>query len=237
MSIYISASLLDDFILCNRKVYYRLNKPEDSVQNKEMVLGEIVHKAIELHYNSSTDAIAYIEKEVLSRLGGNSEDVKFAWNCWLTYYTNFYKFLSVDDKVEVKFKIPFDKDIFVVGKMDRISDGKVFDWKTTRNPPTNISGSVQFILYNWAYRKIYNREASGVYYASLTKGNLIRYVSNGLSEQVMLKELIPQAVFAIKNGDYTRSGVFTKSCFRCTYSEKCLEEYRHELDSSTPSKK
>jgi hypothetical protein len=220
MSIFISASLLEDYISCNRKVYYRVNKPEAGIQNEEMIIGEIVHKAIELYYDDISAGLDYFSSEMNVRLP--SQSIEYGLLCLGNYYKSFQPLLYKDDLVEVKFKIKIDGDVFVVGKMDRVSNGNVFDWKTARSPSTNISNSIQFILYNWAFKKLYNHEASGVYYAALGTGKLLKLLPNPNVEALLINELIPSAVRDIKSKLYLRNGMFRKACYRCPYSETCL---------------
>ena len=216
--------MLDDYMHCNRMVYYRINRPELQVQNKEMIIGEIVHSAIEKFWKNSKLAYLLIDTELSNRLPNDANANLFAKVCYDNYYDNFYQYLSDIDIVETKFKIQIDKDVFVVGKLDRISDGKVFDWKTARKPLTNIDNNIQFILYNWAFKKMYNAEPSGVYYAALTNGSLVKYNRNPVVEDFLLGEVVPQLVEAIRSRNYIHNGVFRKSCFRCLYSDVCLKE-------------
>ena len=237
MSIYISASLLEDFISCNRKVYYRINKPELQIQNTEMVLGEIVHSAIEKFSDNLEKGFDFIDKQIDLRLEGSPTGKGFAQNCFNTYFEHFARFTTPNDSIEIRFKLPWDKDVFLVGKIDRISDGNVFDWKTARNPATNIDGNIQFILYHYAYKHMYNKIPSGVFYAALTTGKLIRYGHDEAAQRTLFNEIIPQAVLAIRKGDFTRSGIFRRACFKCSYKEDCLKEFEHGMDSTTSIKK
>lgn len=222
MAIFISASLISDYITCNRKVFYRVNKPEAAVQNKEMVIGEIVHAAIEKHWDNEVFSQEYLYGEMTSRLPG--ESVEYASHCLHNYHGNFQRFLTADDRAEVKFKIPYEKDIFIVGKMDRIANGNIFDWKTARSPVKNISTDPQFILYNWAYRKLYGSSATGVYYAALSTADLVRLKYDASTEDILINEIIPNVVRDMKNKNYLRNGIFRKSCYRCPYSDTCLRE-------------
>lgn len=235
MSIYISASLLNDFISCNRKIYYRMIKPEEAVQNKEMIIGEIVHYTIENYWNNPVDGIAYLMRELHNRVP--NEPIDHATLCLHNYYNNFQQYLTDTDQTEMKFKIPWDKDTFIVGKIDRISNGKVFDWKTDKYPITNISSSIQFILYNWAYKKMYNTDPVGVYYAALSNSTLVRYYESLVNEYVLFSDIIPQVIHTIKSKEYIRNGIFRKSCFRCQYSDICSSEVANVLDYPTSTKK
>lgn len=236
MAIYLSASLLDDFVSCSKKTYFRTNRPEESIQNKYMVVGELVHSAIENYWDNPDAAKDYLGYHLNVRLPNDLAAVEKAYACYDVYYDNFKQYLLADDKVELKFKLPIAKDVFIVGKIDRISDGKVFDWKTSTEAPSNISHSIQFMIYNWAYTKLYNKNPSGVYYASLGTGKLIRYSKDKIAESALFNEIIPSATMAIRNKMFLREGLFRKACFRCQYSDACMEEL-HVMDRSTYTKK
>lgn len=238
MPIHISASLIDDYLACNRRAYYRINRPDLSIQNDEMVIGDIVHKSIEKFWDDKERAITFADVELGMRLPNSITAKMFTNNCIETFFSNFKQYLSNDDFVEKKFRIPFGNDVYIVGKMDRISNNSVFDWKTARKPLSDISKSVQFILYNWAYKKLFNKSPAGVYYAALVTGDLVMYKYDAVVESVLIDELIPELVSAIRNKDYVPNGIFRKSCFRCSYSESCLKEImEHVVDSTTPIKK
>jgi hypothetical protein len=201
-----------------------------------MIIGEVVHSAIEHHWDDRDKALDLIRRQILARLGNDEEALSFTDICIANYFHHFKQYLAPSDEREFKFKIPWDKDVFIVGKIDRISNGKVFDWKTARKPLKNISENIQFILYNWAYNKLYKSNPVGVYYAALTTGALIRYSVDEASDRTLFEEIIPDAIRAIKNKEYSRNGIFRRACFRCSYSDTCLKEFHHELDMSESTK-
>jgi ATP-dependent helicase/DNAse subunit B len=237
VAIYISASLLEDFMSCNRKVFYRTNKPETSISSDEMIVGEVVHSAIEKYWNNEVFSQGYAFGEIKERLPNSQSAISYASTCLHNYHQHFQKYLDYEDEVEYKFKIQWDKDVYIVGKMDRISKDKIFDWKTARNPPTNISSSIQFILYNWAFKKIFNRVPSGVYYAALKDGTLVSYSNNLSASHTLFNEIIPQTISAMRNKDYVRNGVFRRTCYSCPYKIECLKEFNDVMDSATPTTK
>ncbi len=229
MSINISASLIHDFLSCNRKVYYRINFPEVSVPNREMILGTIVHQAIEHHWNSPIGAADFVR----SRLPPNAtkDDLEFCHKCISTFFGNFSALLANNDSIEEKFRIEISDGVFIVGKVDRVSDGIVYDWKTSRNPPMSVDNDPQFILYNWAYRNLHSSNPVGVYYASLATGRLIRFNYDSVLENLLMKEVIPDMVKHIKNSNLIPTGLYKKECFRCPYKSTCLKEIKNVVDS------
>lgn len=239
VAIYLSASLIKSFIACNKQVYYRMDRPDLAIQNVEMVIGDIVHKALELHWENKSNCINYLNKEITERLPDEfTSSYGFALNCIENFFDKFYPYLGKDDAIEKRFKIPYGDNVFIVGKMDRVSNSSVFDWKTARKPLTSISGDLQFILYNWAYEKTYGRPPTAVYYGALTTGSIVMYKHDIVADKALFSDVIPQVLSAIKSKDFTPNGLFRRACFRCSYSESCLKEMENSvMDSKSFIKK
>ena len=223
MAIFVSASLLEDFLSCNRKVHYRLEKSESAIQSREMIIGEVVHKALELFWNNYEGAIGHCTAHLQERLPGDIAALPTAFSNLDNYFRNFYPLLFPNDRVEARFKIKLSDDIYVVGKMDRVTEnGAIFDWKTTANPPKYVSGSVQLALYSWAYRQLYHKFPAGVYFAYLSTGKLMKYDHDSTAESSLLNDLIPDLVATIRRKEFIRNGIFKRTCHGCAYSETCL---------------
>jgi len=219
VTINISASLIEDFLQCRKRAEFRIHRAK-SEQTVEMILGDIVHKALEVFWNNAAGAKNLIKEQLaLRNLLGRGE-VLFCEGCVDVFVEKFLPLLAEHDRIEKRFKIPLEgfQDVFIVGKMDRVSNGKVFDWKTSRRPLTNISESPQFAIYSWAHRNLYG-EPSGVYYASLTNGSLVKY--GGKYESILFGEIIPEVVKTIKSGHFIGDGIFRKACYRCQYKGIC----------------
>jgi len=223
MAIFLSASLLREYVQCNRMVFYRTNRPETATQSKEMIIGEIVHKAIELYWNNEVLSQGYVFGRMKEQLP--NEPVTYASHCLRNFHSYFQEMLSEYDDIELQFKIPYEKGVYIVGKMDRITPvGNVIDWKTDRNPATNISSDIQFILYNWAYGKLYGKKPASVYYAALGNGSLVQLNYDKVKEDILVNEIIPLAIRDIKSKNFTRTGIFRKACYRCNYANPCLTD-------------
>ena len=116
-------------------------------------------------------------------------------------------------------------NVFLVGKIDRISGGNIFDWKTARRPPSRLDTDVQFILYHFAYKTLFGKEPTGIYYGALSTGELVKYNHNEKYEELLLKSLLPKMIFDISQQNFQRDGLFKKSCYRCNYKKDCLKDY------------
>jgi CRISPR/Cas system-associated exonuclease Cas4 (RecB family) len=230
MSIYLSASSIKDFIACPRKVMYRVKKTVEPISSTEMGMGTVVHKALELGWRTRDVAYA-IMKDEAKKAGMKKADTYTMEFCLDMFFLNFRDLVREDDLIEWNFKLPLYDDVFIVGKVDRISNGNVFDWKTGQTA-TNLSYDIQCIIYDWAYQKQFNKSASSICIGALKKGELIPYHKNSLYVDEVFNNIIPRMIRTIKNEWWEeRLGLFNHSCFRCPYRIGCLEKKENELDS------
>lgn len=221
MAVYLSASGIKDFIVCPQRVLYRIKKPFPSIPNKEMIVGEVTHEVIEKGWKDRKLAMSLVEKIGYNKnlLSADIENIKFFVDI---FFLNFAHHLKEDDLIEYSFKINLYDDVFIVGKMDRISGGNIFDWKTSSRPPKKLDNDVQSIIYDYAYEVIFKEKARSVNVASLSKGILIPYMASELHEREIFDKIIPKMIRTIRNEQYERQGLFNHSCFRCSYKEGCL---------------
>ncbi len=229
MSIYLSASSIADFIKCPQKVLYRRTKPFPEVRSRGMIMGEIAHKALEVGWKDRGIAYetinAMVKKEGL--VAKDKVDLQFYVDL---FFMNFRHLLREDDLIEYNFKFPIYDDIFLVGKIDRISNGNLFDWKTGR-VATRLSNDPQCIVYDYAYRKIFGKEPASLCLASLSSGELIPYRTDKLCVEELFSNVIPRMIKTIKTESYERLGMFNHSCFQCPYKLGCLGGKEDVVDS------
>ena len=117
-----------------------------------------------------------------------------------------------------------EEDVYLVGKMDRVVEpsGLVLDWKTSESPVSNINDDIQFLIYYYAYSRLYNHPPSLVAYVSLMKKRLINLDINRSSYTYLMDEIVPGMITQIRNNNYYRIGVFNRKCNRCQFKEICL---------------
>jgi len=236
MKLYLSASAIKDYLSCSMKYYNRRYHKSEGVTTPPMLMGSVVHEAIEREWRNEDTALALAESD-LQKTDIYSSHIKDT----RMYVSNFFKFFAPivkeTDTVELNFKIPYAKDIFLIGKIDRIihEDNVAVDWKTGKRPPSPmaITADPQFILYNWAYKSLYKRTPL-LYHASLYKGKLSRYIHSDENEFVLFKEIIPAMIEDIVAGDYVRSGLlqWNSPCKYCTYKEYCWNELASRNDNT-----
>lgn len=235
MAIHVSASALKDFVACEQKVYYRIFEAGVSIPSKEMLMGTITHKVLEKEWNDLDKAIKLIDtlcnKYKMDIMATTSIE-HFVY----TYFERFKLMVTGNDKIEQRFKVKLYDDVYLVGVFDRISRGLVIDWKTNANPPKKIDGDIQFILYDLAYRLMYNKPSEGVYLAALKDGSLVRYNESINHSEVLINQLIPDFVKTIRSKNFTKTGLFNGSCYRCPYKIDCLGGDKDVVAGANPIK-
>lgn len=237
MSINLSASAIADFIRCSQKVLYRRTRPFPEIKSKEMIIGTIAHLALEKAWNNRDRAYEIVRTE--AKLEGLSKADKTNLEFQMDmFFLNFSHLVGKDDLIEYYFKVPLYDDVNIVGKMDRVHQGNVYDWKTGR-VANKLGNDVQCIIYSWAYKKLFEKEPISVCIAALAKGEIIPYVENKIFVNEVFDRIIPRMIKTIKNENYERLGMFNHSCFRCSWKIGCLgkaatgsEEEAYELDST-----
>lgn len=234
MNIRLSASMIKDFLSCERKAYYRMNKPEEQEQTYQMAVGSIVHDTLEKYWNNYDKAIEVAENKIKEyNLKRGTSNV---FRSLVNFFEHFTYLVKEDDTIEQYFKIPYEMnhwgefDFSLVGKFDRVTkDGIIIDWKTGSLVPTDISGDIQFILYEYAYTKLYGEKPRRMFYVSLPTQKIIQYTPN----EALIKEFITVTLpyvadslaYNIKNNNFIRTGLFGyKICNNCPFVNVCYKE-------------
>lgn len=231
MSVYISYSLINDYINCSNRAYYRIFRKDLAVPNKFMVIGNIVHRSLEKYWNNEEKAIKYIyEQEQDGRL--STKDYSAMEHHIHVFFERFNKFLTKNDSIEKNFKIKLYDDVYLVGKFDRISKGIVYDWKTSSTVPSSLSNDIQFIIYQNAYEMLYNRPPDACFLASLSEGSLIPYKHNQEYSSEVFDRIVPDIIKDIKDKNFRKEGIFKKgTCHYCSYKEDCLKNNQNVMVS------
>lgn len=232
MPIFLSASSIADYIKCPKRVFFRIHKPFPPAPSREMILGSSIHYILEKGWRNRDTAYQIMEEESIKHGYTKKERVNISFMVDI-FFLNFRGLLCDDDLIEYTFKIPLYGDVFIVGKMDRISQGNVFDWKSGR-VAKNLQGDVQSIIYDYAFNKIFNRPPVSLCVASLQQGQLIPYTKNNLFADELFGTIIPKMIKTIKSEEYEKLGLFTHGCFRCQYKHGCIGA-AYVMDSSDNS--
>ncbi len=251
MDYHISASNLKDFWSCNKRYQYRITSARASKPTIYMTYGKIVHEGIEI-FETEGKSMEQITEWSLeewnsdnaardSFLGKIPKPPRSFKNMYRSYEEKIYPNLTHKGAIiEKLFKIPFDesRNIYVVGKMDRIEDLGVFDWKSGAKPPSaHDLQDVQFYLYRWAHNKLYGQHPEGIHYGHLASGKLYNIeVKPTLVDD--LEVLLDKTAEVMYNGwqdEEARPGTgFPRikgyQCNRCPFQGICDREL-YESDS------
>jgi len=222
-NIYISASLIKDFLDCPRKVHYRLNFPDLTIQTPEMTVGNIAHSIIEKYWNDRTLAItnAKIQANLWKLTLMHTDKLLLCVN---NFFDFFQDLVTPNDKIEYRFKIPY-LDSFIVGKMDRVgASGYVIDWKTSATHTNSVNKDPQFILYQYVYEQLFNKSPSSVFRANLIDGSVDTYSRDKILEYSIINTVIPVIIDSIRTNTLYPSGLFTGRCARCPSKTACWKD-------------
>ena len=222
MPVYLSASSIADFVRCPQMVFYRINKPFPTSLTRESIMGEVVHKVVEKAWNDRSKATQLFAQLCRENRATQSEVTNYGFALDL-FFLNFASQLTTEDTIEYSFKVPLYDDVFIVGKMDRISKGRIYDWKTG-NVSKNTSSNVQCIIYEYAYEALFKKKPDEVLIASLKDGQIYPYMRNEFYRKELFEGVIPAMIQSLRNNNFSRMGVFSNSCARCYYKSGCLKE-------------
>ena len=237
--LYLSASMLKDLFACEKRGYYHQTVPEKAILSDELILGKLVHEAIE-KYDGFQEAYAFVTKSweglknkdvFLNRKIKPPKDVSKLLN---GYYSEIVPLLGPKESSLIEYFFTLDHitstgPIKVVGKIDRLdvnNGGNVWDWKTkVSSPNTYELLDIQFQIYAWAYLKMYQKLPKNVYYGHLMGGEL--YNINIPKEGIRNVELLlDKAAKMVYNGLEARTTGY--QCTRCMYRAVCMEEFLGE---------
>jgi len=234
MSVYLSASAIKDYLSCKQRYYYRRYFPEQSVTTDAMFIGSAVHDILEKHWDSKSNAFFYHNTEYAGIDPANHNKISdFIEN----YFKYFRAFNTDSDEIEKYFKVYLKKDVYLVGKYDRIvhTSNLIIDWKTSKYTPKTLENDIQFIMYHKAFIMEYNKYPI-IAYANLSSGNVKYYKPNEFYSDLLFKTVIPNMLKDIKKENYYRDGLFKyKTCDWCPFKDYCFSEMSNELVCGDPS--
>ena len=222
----ISASLIKDYIVCPRKAYYRLFFSGEVSTNKHIVVGNIVHHALENFWDSKKACIEYANQKIKESTIKLDTDKIF--NSFDNFFEIFYPLLTPEDQIEYYFKYKYS-DVNIVGKIDRIKKGGIiFDWKTSLSKP-DVEKDIQFILYYLSYEKVFGKVPNSVIYAQLPTGIMYQFKPNKEYIDEFKYNILPHVVNTIRTSvlNLPRNGLFLydkTTCRDCLYKDVCYEE-------------
>jgi CRISPR/Cas system-associated exonuclease Cas4 (RecB family) len=230
MTLYLSATSIKDFIDCSKRFYYKQKSSADGIINPDMLVGTIVHDAIDKYRAFDFD----VAKDYFyTRMDEFSPEEKYytkGLTCLDNYHAKF-KNLFKDGESELKFSVPFNNNTKIVGRMDFINKntGLIIDWKTSAKTPSRVDNDIQFIIYDYAFTSMYRKKAISIFYVNLLNGDMVNYKRDALKYNLLFKDIIPAMLHTIKAKNFSRTGLFkgqskASLCYSCPFAEICEEE-------------
>lgn len=218
--LFLSVSAIKDYLVCPKIYWYRVHKKSTFVPDEYIIRGNVVHKAIEV-CSSIEDAVQFV-KTSYPYSTPPSEIQTMLYN----YYTEIVP--QLPDKrmedVERTFKLAWSDDVYLVGKIDRITPTSIYDWKTAIKPPDAYElQDMQFYIYWWAYNHIFKREPS-VFYGHLYSGKLFPIDINK-EMWYNIERLINDIINRLTDENSFYPRLFGYRCKRCFYRGVCLSDY------------
>lgn len=204
-------------------VFYYQNQPGESIPTNAMAIGTSVHTVLEKSWRNSKEAVAELEVQLLKnnvKIGKEK-----AYKSIANFFKMFNELVEEGDVIEQYFKIPIGNDVFLTGRIDRISRGIVIDWKTGDSEPEDIKRDAQCLMYYLAYRKLYKKEPAGVYLVFLAKNKILSFIPEPAYVNEFENHTIPFVINGIKSGQFPRNGLFGyRVCQNCPYQNICFED-------------
>lgn len=234
--IKLSASSIQDYVECRKRFWYRIHKSSEAIQSDNMIFGSIIHEAVE-KFDDISLAREFFWKEwnsvksqsFLPDVDSPPKDVERILN---GYYNKILPKIPKDEnsKRELFFEVPWGENQFgekveIIGKIDRIADNVIYDWKTTSSRPSQyVLQSIQFYVYHYAYEQLYNKYPDGIYYGHLYTGSLypVELKKSLIDNLQVLIEDISNNI----NNFYRITGY---QCSRCMFRDICYRELENEL--------
>jgi hypothetical protein len=196
------------------RAFYRITIPEEQVQTEAMSRGSDIHARLEKYWDNKELAF--------NGLKPGTKEYKFVRN----FFNMFEGKLSSNDIIEQRFSIQYLPDVKLVGRMDRIHEDEIYDWKTNSNVPRNIDKDPQFIIYHYVFSVLYNRPPKAVYFVSLEKCKKIQFNYRKEHADMLHDSVIPKILYSFKHKSFTRS---FKQCEYCPFKAACFEDVRSGL--------
>ncbi len=236
--LYLSATGIKDFLDCPKRSKYRRDKKESAVIDVHVDFGGIVHTAIE-DFDTYDEALEFSLAEWETRYNTNSfmgkttKTPKSFRKMFKGYYNEILPAITHDGfeiaekEIMVEHVAPFDSNIMLIGKFDRIQTEKIWDWKTSMKPPDVYDlQDFQFYFYDYLFRLVYDMEPE-LYYGYLYGGSTHKIEINKTMQDNTL-DLIKHVADEMYEGIEHR--VTGYQCRRCFYRGICYSDMVNELD-------
>lgn len=204
-----------------------MNEPKQSVSSEEMITGDIVHHALQLHSDNKNNALTFVSREC-AKNKLSTKSYTHANLCIYNFFNGINKLVTEQDLIEHEFSFELHDDILLRGKIDRIVFNKgypaLIDWKTGGEFATkeSLANNVQFIIYEYAMKHLYETPFS-LLHISLSKNKIIAVEINKYARENLFENVIPTMLFDIRQNKLFKTGIYTNECNHCSYIDTCIK--------------
>jgi len=248
MAFYISASGLRNFLDCRERYYLSNTLKVERPVTIPMALGIGAHNAIEKNEDGDLKGMhRTFQDKFLTTLEENKVQINNArekvhrylliGKAQLRAYNNIVKDLEpLSYGKEFDFRVELDRNIILVGKIDQIRAGDIYDIKTGEYPPSEEmrKKDLQFTIYAYAYKQIVGKTPDNLYWLRLGyKEKKREKKMEGIAEIIEMKSrtkkdfdemcsIIYNVVQDIKDERFYKS--YGYLCRTCLVKDFCIEQ-------------
>jgi len=238
----LSFTAIKSYMDCPYSYYLRYIKRIPIVESSSSVYGLVLHKSIKLGHDngysrdewaklfksewiiaaaSKNNMVFIDENDYIKRL---QDGQKIITDYFDKYVNNEPAPLQVELRFTKKDKVTIGKH-YLVGAIDQIdSNERVIDLKTgSKVTQAHLDLDLQFTIYSYAYRKLFNKEESGLVLRHL--GTCSDLVTKRTDDDFkVLAVEIDKMDSAIKKDIFVRN--LSRNCADCYFLEICLGKTR-----------
>jgi RecB family exonuclease len=234
----ISYTGLHSLMNCEYSFFLRYIKHVQIVESSASVYGSAIHHTIKAGYDNNLPREAWAEtfkaewltltkKPNIIYTGEGDFIKKFADGQEMVtkYYDKFFKkakeppiaielFFGRDNKVAIGNNI-------LIGVFDQIdSEGTIIDYKSGVKPTkAQLDLDLQFTVYSYAYRQLFNKEEKGLSLRHLPTMSDITTTRTD-EDFALLKEEVDKAEHKVKSKTFMRN--IGRDCATCYFLKECL---------------
>ena len=192
MTFYISASRLKDYMDCRTFYYWRHVVRQPQTENTSALIGTAVHTAIDSFYKYNRNPVAVYRQTIQQKLAQWQDN-----ELPILYRHTFADMMDYGDRLadfpfnqftigasEIPFTLPYSDTLSIRGIIDRISNHEIYDWKTAKRKPREITTDPQFTLYIWAYLQIHGELPHGAHWFHMADYTMVSYDMARYQEQL-----------------------------------------------------
>ncbi len=232
----LSASKLKTFSTCPYKYKYQYIERLPVLKHPAAALGTAVHTTIDKVCKQRQDPVSLFIAEFNKEL--HDSNINLPAETRHIMYADGVAMVGDYDydswhplATEVEFRLPFPSESRAIceihGFIDQMYDWGFVDLKTNKQKPKqeDLDHDLQFILYQWAYKKLTDKyPEQSIWYHLRTQQAIIADVRG---KDAYAESVIRQVLAARESGEYEKNRRW--HCNYCPFREPCFTEDEVEI--------